>query len=121
MVNTYIVIFLTLGSSICGNHIGEFDYLEDAPRDDTKQFRHDEYSKRSARKPFCVFSQEAKDSKFMAFLSEVSFSQIFALRRNQKILHVAIATVSHKLSSNMKYTHQFLLKSPNWENSELKS
>lgn len=76
MINTYIVIILTLGSSICGSNIGEYEYLEDAPEDNIKQFRHDEYWKRTARKPFCVISQEAKDSKFMALLSEVSLSPI---------------------------------------------
>lgn len=67
---TLILISISL---VCGGNYGEASSVDDRPTVENSH-KENEFSKRSAKKPFCVFSQEAKDSKFIDFLNEVSLT-----------------------------------------------
>ena len=72
MHRIYFLSLIALTCFIHGSKTRDQENLEGNPEGTTRQPRNDEYAKRSARKPFCIFSKEAKDSKFIAFLGEVS-------------------------------------------------
>ena len=64
-----LLVFAFLTHSLCGGENEHLEYING-----TGQLKQEQYFKRSARKSFCIISQEAKDSNFMKFLSTVSFN-----------------------------------------------
>ena len=77
MVKAFAGLIFALICFVNGSIFDDFNYLQDSENieEHIKEIRQEDISKRSSKKQFCVFSQEAKDSKFIDFLNEVSRSE----------------------------------------------